>query len=395
MRFCASTGLAVMALLVAPQAAAVTEFDQCVARIQTAAERGGVSPGTAARVLSTVSRLERVIELDRRQPEFVDTFGDYFSRAVSVDRITAGRELLAEHRDLLQRLSVRYGVPGQYIVALWGMESNYGRVLGSIRVFDSLATLACDDRRGAYFTDELINALRVVDREGLDDMRMVGSWAGAMGQTQFMPSNYLAYAVDGDGDGRVDLWNSVPDALASAANFLSQLGWRSGERWGREVLLPDGFDYYHAGRDRSRPLREWRALGITDTAGGVLPDVDIDASLLVPAGHSGPAFLVYGNFNVIMRWNRSEFFALSVGHLADRIAGAGSLHRTPPALPRLNRTQITAIQQALDARGLEPGPADGIFGPATRAAVREFQRQRGLVADGQADAALLDVLGIR
>jgi membrane-bound lytic murein transglycosylase B len=192
----------------------------------------------------------------------------------------------------------------------------------------------------------------------------------------------------------VDLWNSVPDALASAANFLSQLGWRSGERWGREVSLPAGFDFYLAGRDRSRSLREWRALGVTDVNGRALPDVDMNASLLVPAGHRGPAFLIYQNFDVIMRWNRSEFFALSVGHLADRITGAGGLHQPPPSLPRLNRVQIEAMQQALNERGFEAGVADGILGPATRAAVREFQQQRGLVADGQADTALLAALGI-
>ncbi len=394
MREVARFGAVAVAFLIAPQVAALTEFEACVSHLHTVAERNGVPAATATRILASVTHLDRVIEADRRQPEFVDTFTDYFSRAVSVDRIMRGRELLSEHRELLTRLSARYGVPGQYIVALWGMESSYGRVLGSIRVFDSLATLACDDRRGDFFTDELMHALRVVDREQLDDTRMVGSWAGAMGQTQFMPSNYMRYAVDGDGDGRVDLWNSVPDALASAANFLSQLGWRSGERWGREVSVPDGFDYYLAGRDRSRSLREWRELGITDVSGRALPDVDMDASLLVPAGHRGPAFLVYHNFDVIMRWNRSEFFALSVGHLADRIAGSGGLHQTPPSLPRLSRAQIESMQQALNERGIDAGVADGIFGPATRAAVREFQRQRGHVADGQADAALLAALGI-
>jgi membrane-bound lytic murein transglycosylase B len=370
------------------------EFEQCVVRLQNAAESAGVAPATATRVLATVSRLERVIEADRRQPEFVETFGNYFSRAVSADRILHGREMYARHRELLDRLGRRYGVPGPYLVAFWGMESNYGRFLGNIRVFDSLATLACDQRRSAYFTDEFVHALRVIDREGLDDGQMIGSWAGAMGQTQFMPSNYLAYAVDGDGDGRIDTWNSVPDALASAANFLNQLGWRSGERWGREVRLPADFDYYLAGRDRRLPVSEWRALGVTDTSGTPLPAVDMPASLLVPAGHGGPAFLVYQNFEVIMRWNRSEFFALSVGHLADRISGAGGLSQSPPALPRLSREQILAMQRRLAALGFSPGTPDGIFGPDTRSAVREYQQHLGRVADGQADAALLEALGL-
>src|SRR5690606_14412021 len=217
--------------------------------------------------------------------------------------------LLERHRALLDRKAAEYGVPPQIIVALWGLETDYGRVIGECPVFASLATHACDGRRGEYFTTEFVYALRIVER-GIDARTMIGSWAGAMGQTQFMPSNYLSYAVDGDGDGVVDLWGSVDDAFASAANFLRSLGWQPGWRWGREVSLPDDFDYALAGRDRARPLTEWRELGLRTTSGGTLPALEDSAAVIVPAGHRGPAFLVYENFDVIMRWNRSEHFAL-------------------------------------------------------------------------------------
>jgi membrane-bound lytic murein transglycosylase B len=223
---------------------------------------------------------------------------------------------------------------------------------------------------------------------------MIGSWAGAMGQTQFMPSVYLDHAVDGDGDGRANLWRSTPDALTSAARFIASLGWDPGFRWGREVTLPAGFDYAQAGRDRPRLLSEWNRLGVMTTAGAPVAALEIDAALIVPAGSDGPAFVAYDNFDVIMRWNRSEFFALSIGHLADRIAGAGGLTNPPPSGERLTRDQMRAIQTALTERGFDAGTPDGVLGPATRSAIRSFQSGRGVVADGYADTQLLAELGI-
>lgn len=375
-------------------AAAQSEFAACVGRLERLAVERGVQAVTAQRVLARVEPLERVIAADRNQPEFIDTFADYLGRRVTVDRVATGRELYDEHRDLLARLTREHGVPGQYLLAFWALETNYGRFLGNVPVFDALATLACDQRRSEYFTAELVDALRIADRGDVDDRAMTGSWAGAMGHTQFMPSAYLQYAVDGDGDGRVDLWGSVSDALTSAARYLSTLGWQRGVRWGREVRLPEAFDYYLAGSGERRVLGEWRSLGLTDVGGTPVPDVDIDAELLLPAGHRGPAFLVYRNFDAIMRWNRSEFFALTVGHLADRIAGAGGLAVPPRGDAALTRAQLEAVQRALNARGYDSGAVDGRLGPATRRAIRDFQRGLGLPADGFPDPALLEALGV-
>jgi len=219
---------------------------------------------------------------------------------------------------------------------------------------------------------------------------MVGSWAGAMGNFQFMPSAYLAHAVDADGDGRRDLWRSIEDAVHSAGGYLQQLGWESGLRWGREISLPAAFDYGLANISQSQPLRAWREMGLTDAHGNLLPALDLPARVLVPAGHEGPAFIVYTNFDTIMGWNRSEFYALTVGRLADRIAGAGRLHRPIPASDlRLSRDRVLALQRDLDMLGHDPGEADGIAGPATRAALSRFQQASGLIPDGHPDRAAI------
>lgn len=380
--------------LLSPVAAAQEDFFQCRDRLAAVAIERGISAAVATSVLAGVEPLERVIRADRNQPEFVQSFDRYLGVRVTADRVATGRTLYAEHRTLLDEIAARYGVPGQYLVAFWGLESNFGRVLGDIPVFQSLATLACDQRRSGYFTDELVNAMTIVERGDAEPAEMTGSWAGAMGQTQFMPSSYLAHAVDGDGDGRANLWRSAPDALSSAGRYLASMGWEPGFRWGREVVLPEGFDYALAGRDQPRALDAWRALGIETTAGEPVAAAAIDAALIVPAGADGPAFLVYDNFDVIMRWNRSEFFALAIGHLADRIAGAGGLRRAPPDGETLTRDQLREIQQALNELGFDAGTADGVPGSATSAAIRAFQASRNLVADGFADPELLAELGV-
>jgi membrane-bound lytic murein transglycosylase B len=379
----------------APAHADESRFPQCLSGLQAQAANAGLSAALLERTLGAARYEQQVIDLDRRQPEFTDTAANYLNRRVTDQRIAQGRELLQRHQRLLQRMARNHGVAPQYLLAFWGLESNFGGNFGGIPVLNSLATLACDERRSTYFTAELINALRILERGDIDATGMVGSWAGAMGHTQFMPSAYLQHAVDGDGDGRIDLWGSVPDALASAGNFLQSLGWQEGVRWGREVRLPQAFPYEQAGLERGRPIQEWRDLGITDVDGRALPQVDIEAALIIPAGHRGPAFLVYDNFRVIMRWNRSELYALSVGLLADRIAGAGGLRTAPPAdAPRLHREQVLELQTKLGESGFDAGTPDGVLGPATRRAIQAFQHSRGMVADGHPDVDLLKAVGI-
>jgi membrane-bound lytic murein transglycosylase B len=370
------------------------DFQSCVAGLKDKALQAGISPKTTDEVLSSVTFLDRVIELDRRQPEFTTTFADYLGKRVNEARISKGRELLREHRKLLDRVTRSTGVPGPYLVAFWGLETNFGSYFGKMPVPSSLATLACDPRRSTFFTEQLMAALRIIEEGAITSDQMEGSWAGAMGHVQFMPTVFLKHAVDADGDGRRDLWNSLPDAMMSAGRFLESMGWNGDYRWGREVVLPAGFDYSKAD-GRRLPLEAWRQMGITDAFGNPLAREPIDAKLIVPAGHRGPAFLVYHNFDVIMGWNRSEFYAIAVGHLADRIAGAGGLQNPPPEdLPALSRDQIIQLQETLNELGYDSGKADGIMGSATRSAIRAYQQDQQMVADGYPGSKLLEKLDI-
>ncbi|GGC64118.1 lytic transglycosylase [Marinobacter halophilus] len=370
------------------------EFNECKQTLQTKAIDAGVSESTARAVMADVNYLERVIELDRRQPEFTTTFADYFNRRVNEARISKGREMLETHRELLDQVTRETGVPAPYLVSFWGLETNYGSYFGKMPVPSSLATLACDPRRTTFFTEQFVAALKIIDEGAIPAEQMEGSWAGAMGHVQFMPTVFLQHAVDGDGDGRRDLWNSLPDAMMSAGRFLQSMGWDGDYRWGREVLLPDSFDFSMTD-GRRLPLSEWRSLGITDAFGKSLAQEPIEAALVVPSGHQGPAFLVYSNFRVIMGWNRSEFYAVSVGHLADRIAGAGALQSPPPEdQPTLSRDQVIQLQETLNDKGYDTGKPDGIMGSNTRKAIREFQKAEGLIADGMPSEPLLQKLGV-
>ena len=390
--------IGLLLLLALPAQAALAqdadEFRACLTDLQVQARDRGLAPWIVDELIPALEQQQRVIELDRKQPEFVQTFERYLNARVTEKRISRGRELYEKHHDFLDALTRQYGIPGHYLVAFWGLETNFGSYLGNTPTLDSLATLACDPRRSQFFTSELLTALELVERDGLEPDSMRGSWAGAMGHTQFMPSTYRRAAVDGNGDGRIDLYNAK-DALASGARFLQQLGWERGLRWGREVRLPEDFAYGAAGLDNPRPLAEWVDGGILRADGATLPDARLDAALLVPAGHEGPAFLVYENFHVIMGWNRSEFYALAVGHLADRIAGAGRLANPPPRQKALTREDVAAMQQALSAVGYDPGSSDGILGPATRRALRGFQRDAGMIADGYPDPETLTALESR
>ncbi len=369
------------------------EFATCLAALGERARSEGVDTAIVASVLKDTRRLESVIKLDRSQPEFTSTFAGYYIHRVTTQRVEQGRALYAKYRDLLNRVQFEYGVPAHYLLAFWGLETNYGSYFGNIPTTDALATLACDSRRASFFSDEFIAALRIVAAGDIEPKRMRGSWAGAIGHVQFLPSVFQKYAIDGDGDGRRDLWGSIPDAMASAANFLRGIGWQRELRWGREIRLPQDFDYSLAGRDQEQSLTEWVGLGVTDAYGGALPLLDINAAVLVPAGHRGPVFLVYDNFEVIMRWNRSEYYAISVGRLADRIAGSVALTRgVGPDSDQITLAEVERLQQDLVLLGYDAGKADGMFGPASRRALSRFQQARGMIADGHLNRQALQVV---
>lgn len=357
-------------------------FSQCIERLQQQARNAGVSQSTTVNVLGQVKPLPKILGYDRNQPEFVQTFTGYFSKRVTPWRVNKGREKLAEHREFLSKLTQQYGVPAHYLVAFWGLETNFGGIKGKIPTIAALTTLACDQRRSDYFSAELMQALLLLERENLDPKDMIGSWAGAMGHTQFMPTAYMKYARDGDGDGKVDLWNNELDALASAAHFLQNLGWQTGFKWGREVLLPEGFDYQLAGKSQPQTLSFWSQQQVTQVSGKSLGDSDLSAALLIPAGHTGSAFIIYPNFDVILGWNNSEYYGIAVGHLADRIAGQGKLSKPLPDLPNYTIAEMQQFQEKLNQLGFDVGEADGILGPATRKGVRKFQATVGLIADG-------------
>ncbi|MES2675778.1 MAG: lytic murein transglycosylase [Pseudomonadota bacterium] len=371
------------------------EFSTCINALSENAKAAGISNTTITSTLAKANFNSRVIELDRRQPEFSTTFADYFNGRVTDQRVAQAQALMEKHQILLDKVVQQYGVPAHYLLAFWGLETNYGSFFGKFSTVDSLATLACDARRSSFFTGELISALRILDEGTVTSDKMVGSWSGAMGNFQFMPSAFLQHAVDYDGDNKRDLWNSTADATASAAKFLQSLGWQTKNPWGYEVKLPVDFPFVEAGLKNIKLLSEWRKLGVTRADNMLLPTTDLNASLLVPSGYNGPAFLVFDNFNVIMQWNRSEFYALAVGNLADRIAGAGKLVQPPPLdAPRLHRDQVIKLQEQLNQLGFNVGMPDGIFGPGTRRAISEFQHKIGMVADGFPDKKMLGLLGV-
>lgn len=306
----------------APPAPAAPQqpFPQFLRHLRTEARGAGISERTLAAALDGLQPIPRVLELDRRQPEFVLTFAQYRERQVTAQRIERGRQLARENRALLSGIERQYRVPGRVLLAIWGIETNFGTNTGGFNVVGALATLAWDGRRAAFFRRELLAALRILDAGHVSPAAMRGSWAGAMGHPQFMPSSFERFAVDHDGDGRRDIWNSRADALASIANYLARSGWREGESWGREVRLPPRFDAASAGRDATRPLSAWARAGVRALDGSPLPASDLPAGILLPDGAGGAAFAVYRNFGVIRRYNPSDFYALSVGLLSDGMA---------------------------------------------------------------------------
>ncbi len=362
--------------------------------VRQEARTRGISETTLHEALDGLQPIARVIELDRKQPEFTQAFWRYLDMRVTADRIERARMLLELHAELLDSIEKQYGVQPRFLVAFWGLETNFGDYLGSFPVIGALATLAHDPRRSDFFRSELLAALSIIDAGHIPAAEMAGSWAGAMGQPQFMPSTFVRFAVDADSDGRKDIWHSLPDVFASAANFLSASGWQGDKTWGREVRLPPGFNLELTGLEVEKTLAAWQILGVRTMAGTDLPRVNMKGSLVLPAGQAGPAFLVYNNYRTILQWNRSDLYAIAVGHLADRIGGKGPLATARPASEqRLSRNQVEKIQELLTVQGFDPGPVDGVVGSQTRQAIKEFQRTAKLPADGHPTPELLEVLG--
>ncbi|SON57625.1 Membrane-bound lytic murein transglycosylase B precursor [Hartmannibacter diazotrophicus] len=372
------------------------DFSAFVERLWPEARDRGISRRVFDQAFANVGPDPDVIEKAHRQPEFHKPIWEYLDGAVSETRIENGKAMLAEHRRLLDRIETTYGVPRQYVVAVWGMESSYGSVLDNPRIVKdvvrSLATLAYDGGKRARFgRQQLLAALAIVQRGDVDARHMLGSWAGAMGHTQFIPTTYEAYAVDFDGDGRRNIWTSVPDALASTANYLARMGWRSGETWGYEVMLPSGFNYGNIGRTMT--VADWQSLGIRRANAGSFPRPTDSAQLIMPGGSGGPTFLMLKNFKVIRRYNNAVAYALGVGHLGDRLIGGGPFIASWPRDDRsLSADERMELQALLNAKGFDVGPTDGKIGSGTIEGIRAYQTAMGLVPDGYANDKLLEHL---
>ncbi len=339
-----------------------------------------------------VQLLPDVIDKDRRQDEFTRTIWDYLDRAVSDDRIVSGRKALKDNAELLGQIEVRFGVDAGVVVAIWGLESAYGAVRGDIPTISALASLAYEGRRMAFFEAELIALLQTMAEGKVKSEQLFGSWAGAMGHTQFMPSSYRALAVDFAGGDRPNIWDSDPsDALASTAAYLAKSGWKKGLPWGVEVVLPPNFDYDIAGNRTQKPSSAWAAMGVKPADGGSLPDTW--GSIILPAGARGPAFFVTDNFAAIETYNRADSYVIAVGHLSDRIRGGTPfVQEWPRDLRALTLDERKSMQQALLDRGLYAGHADGKIGPLSVAAIKALQRSMGRIPDGYASTEVLDLL---
>ena len=366
-------------------------FEAWLVELRAEAAQKGISQGILSAALDNLKPIPRVIELDRRQPEFTWTFRDYMTKLVNKQRVEKGKRKLAENKKVLTEIGQKYGIQPRYLVAFWGLETDFGRLAeGYFPTVAALATLAHDGRRSKFFRAQLLAALKILDQGHISPEKMKGSWAGAMGHFQFIPTTFAAYAQDYDGDGKQNIWGNKLDAYASAANFLTKSGWKDDEIWGREVKLPKNLDFNLVGMKIKKTLADWQKLGVRRLNNANLPNVDIKASVVAPAGANGPAFLIYGNFRTIMVWNRSIFYAIAVGHLADRFVGLPALSSLGPKNDKgLSHAKGRLLQQRLTAMGFDTDGVDGVVGPKSREAIRDFQRKVGLVPDGYPSPDLL------
>jgi membrane-bound lytic murein transglycosylase B len=382
-----------LVLALAEEARAADNFQACVDRLWPSAKRAGVARATFDHAFTGLTPDPEVIERATHQPEYVKPIGEYVDAAASAKRIETGKQKLVEYKQLLDALEARYGVDRYIVVAIWGVESKYGEKPGDKNVIRSLATLICSGTKAKFAGPQLVSALKILQRGDISFEAMNGSWAGAMGHTQFIPTTYTAYAVDADGDGKRDIWGDVPDALASTASYLKVSNWRPGETWGYEVALPKGFNPKRVSEKTYKTLGEWQRLGIVRVNGEAFPRSGDKATLFAPEGDKGPSFLVLNNFRAILHYNTAKPYALGVGHLADRLRGGGPfVHPWPTDETHLSLDQRMELQQRLAAKGLLEGEPDGVIGPATLDAVRSYQRANGLPVDGVPTLTILKTL---
>ena len=376
--------------------AAAANFRTCIERLWPLAARRGIARGVYQTYTARLSPDLRIMDLLDNQPEFTKSFWDYLDVLVNDARSATGREMLEKYRATFDAVEKAYGVDRYTVAAIWGVETNYGAIGGDRLVIRSTATLACVGRRQNYFREEFLSTLEILQRGDVKPDRLVGSWAGAFGPTQFMPTAFKRHAVDFDRDGRRDVVDSVPDIIASTANNLRKDGWVAGQTWGYEVVVPASFNFMLADRARMLPIRDWERYGITRPGGKPFPRPHDSAFLLVPAGVQGPGFLMLPNFRAIMKYNPAEAYALAIGHLADRLRGAAPFVQHWPRYEHvLSRTERLELQQLLARHGYDVGEPDGQLGAKTRAAISDFQAKVGQVPDGFASAVVLERLRAR
>jgi lytic murein transglycosylase len=363
-------------------------FDAWVASFR--ARTTQINPSTMNAAFRNVGFVPEVIERDRNQTEFKRSLQDYLAIAASAERVSKGQAAYARHRSTLDAIERRYGVEGNVVAAVWGLESFFGERRGDIPVISAVATLAYEGRRGEFFEKQLVAALKILENGDITPDRMTGSWAGAMGHTQFIPTSYQLFAVDFTGDGRRDIWSEDPsDALASTAAYLAKSGWTKGQPWGVEVRLPAGFNAGLAGRKSTRSPADWAAMGVRDMDGNVVPNHGA-ASIIIPEGTGGPAFMTFRNFTAITRYNNSESYVIGVGHLSDRIIGRPAIRGNfPPDANGMRIADRQEMQRLLTAKGFNTEGSDGVIGPKTRAAVSAYQSSRGMAVTGEPSLSLL------
>lgn len=371
------------------------KFQQCLAQIKPLALASGIQNDIYDQYTKNLTPDYSVLDKLNYQPEFSTPIWDYLSGLVDDERIALGRSQLNQHQQVLSQIQNRYGVPPEVVVAVWGVESNFGNIVGKYPLLQSLGTLSCEGRRQSYFRGEFFAAIRILQSGDLTENQLIGSWAGAFGQTQFMPSTYERLAVDFDGDGRRDLVSNTSDALASTANFLKKSGWQTGMPWGFEVKVPSGFIFNNEGRRNKKPLSEWLSKGVTRIDGSPLVQGNITentvAGLLMPAGSSGPKFLVFKNFDAIYSYNAAESYALAIAYLSDRLKGNGPIIAPWPTDDAgTSRAERREIQTYLISKGYDIGEADGLIGDKTRQAISQEQQKLGLNPNGRAGQMFLN-----